>query len=108
MITACAHVYAALAALAALTAFLMVDHRSVYSSQRLGFSKSAGLELDLDRPIGDVKRSDVRIRKGTLFASLRAPSSRRSRRGPGRLCLYTHAWWRRRQKSDFGQRCSRE
>lgn len=54
------------AALAALTAFLMVGHRSVFASQRLGFSKSAGLELDLDGPVGDVRRSDVRIRKGSL------------------------------------------
>ncbi|MGC4082721.1 MAG: chloride channel protein [Vicinamibacterales bacterium] len=34
------------AALAAATAFLMVGHRSVYASQKLGLSKSAGLELD--------------------------------------------------------------
>ena len=54
------------AALAALTAFLIVGHRSVYASQRLGFSKSAGLEMELDGPIGDVNRSNVRVRKGTL------------------------------------------
>ena len=35
------------AALAAATAFLMVGHRSVYASQKLGLSKSAGLDVDL-------------------------------------------------------------
>ena len=54
------------AALAASTAFLMVGHRSVYASQKLGFSKSAGLDVDLGGPIGDVSRSSVRIRKGSL------------------------------------------
>jgi H+/Cl- antiporter ClcA len=54
------------AALAAVTAFLMVGHRSVYASQKLGLSKSAGLDVDLGGPIGDVDRSSVRIRKGSL------------------------------------------
>jgi H+/Cl- antiporter ClcA len=54
------------AALAASTAFLMVGHRSVYASQKLGFSKSAGLDLQLGGPIGEVSRSSVRIRKGSL------------------------------------------
>ena len=54
------------AALAAATAFLMVGHRSVYASQKLGFSKSAGLELTLGGAIGDVDRAGVRIRKGSL------------------------------------------
>ncbi len=44
------------AALCAGTAFLMVGHRSVYASQKLGFSKSAGLEVPLDVPIGEVGR----------------------------------------------------
>jgi H+/Cl- antiporter ClcA len=54
------------AALAAATAFLMVGHRSVYASQKIGLSKSAGLELDLGGTIGDVNRTSVRIRKGSL------------------------------------------
>jgi hypothetical protein len=54
------------AALAAVTAFLMVGHRSVYASQKLGLSKSAGLDVDLGGPIGDVDRWSVRIRKGSL------------------------------------------
>jgi len=54
------------AALAASTAFLMVGHRSVYASQKIGLSKSAGLDLDLGGPIGEVNRGSVRIRKGSL------------------------------------------
>jgi H+/Cl- antiporter ClcA len=54
------------AALAAATAFLLVGHRSVYASQKLGLSKSAGLEIDLGGTIGDVDRTGVRIRKGSL------------------------------------------
>src|SRR3954467_14861899 len=54
------------AALAAATAFLMVGHRSVYASQKIGLSKSAGLDLDLGGAIGDVSRASVRIRKGSL------------------------------------------
>jgi H+/Cl- antiporter ClcA len=58
------------AALAASTAFLMVGHRSVYASQKLGLSKSAGLDLDLGGPVGAVSRSSVRIRKGSLTERL--------------------------------------
>jgi H+/Cl- antiporter ClcA len=54
------------AALAASTAFLLVGHRSVYASQKLGVSKSAGLDIDLGGPIGEVTRTSVRIRKGSL------------------------------------------
>jgi H+/Cl- antiporter ClcA len=54
------------AALAASTAFLMVGHRSVYASQKIGLSKSAGLDIDLGGPIGEVTRSSVRVRKGSL------------------------------------------
>ena len=42
------------AALCAGTAFLLVGHRSVYASQKLGLSKSGGLEVPVDVPIGDV------------------------------------------------------
>jgi H+/Cl- antiporter ClcA len=54
------------AALAAATAYLMVGHRSVYASQKLGFSKSAGLDVPLGGTIGEIERSDLRIRKGSL------------------------------------------
>jgi H+/Cl- antiporter ClcA len=54
------------AALAASTAFLMVGHRSVYASQKLGFSKSAGLDIELGGTVGEVTRSSVRLRKGSL------------------------------------------
>lgn len=54
------------AALAAATAFLMVGHRSVYASQKLGLSKSGGLDVALGGDIGDFDRAAVRIRKGSL------------------------------------------
>jgi H+/Cl- antiporter ClcA len=54
------------AALAAGTAFLLVGHRSVYASQKLGLSKSAGLEMPLGGTVGDVDRGHVKIRKGSL------------------------------------------
>src|SRR5258708_29120703 len=59
------------AALAAATAFLMVGHRSVYASQKIGLSKSAGLEVELGGAIGDVSRTSVRIRKGSLTERIR-------------------------------------
>ena len=54
------------AALAAATAFLMVGHRSVYASQKIGLSKSAGLDVELGGTVGEVSRASVRIRKGSL------------------------------------------
>ncbi len=54
------------AALAAATAYLMVGHRSVYPSQKLGFSKSAGLEVPLGGTIGEFDRDTLRIRKGSF------------------------------------------
>jgi H+/Cl- antiporter ClcA len=60
------HAEGVYAALAAVTAFLMVGHRSVYASQKIGLSKSAGLDVDLGGAIGDVNRTSVRIRKGSL------------------------------------------
>jgi len=54
------------AALCAGTAFLIVGHRSVYASQKLGFSKSAGLEPPLDVSMGEVRTTATRIRKGSL------------------------------------------
>lgn len=58
------------AALCACTAYLIVGHRSVYASQKLGFSKSAGLTVRLDVPIGEVRHRDIRVRQGTWAARL--------------------------------------
>ncbi|HSE66703.1 MAG TPA: chloride channel protein, partial [Gemmatimonadales bacterium] len=59
------------AALAAATAFLMVGHRSVYASQKIGFSKSAALEMELGGAIGDLDLATLRIRKGSLTERFR-------------------------------------
>jgi hypothetical protein len=54
------------AALAAGAAFLLVGHRSVYASQKIGLSKSAGLDVRLDIAVGDLDRSGIGIREGSL------------------------------------------
>ncbi|MBI3791499.1 MAG: chloride channel protein [Gemmatimonadetes bacterium] len=54
------------AALAAATAFILVGHRSVYASQKLGLAKSAGLEIDLGGTMGDVRPHALRLREGSL------------------------------------------
>jgi H+/Cl- antiporter ClcA len=54
------------AALAAVTAYLIVGHRSVYPSQKLGFSKSGALDVPLGGAIGDVDMTSLKIRKGSL------------------------------------------
>ncbi len=64
------------AALAAATAFLIVGHRSVYASQKLGFSKSAGLEVALGGAIGDLDSGAVRVRKGSLTELVHAQIDR--------------------------------
>ena len=70
------------AALCAGTAFLIVGHRSVYPSQKLGFVKSAGLDVTLGGAIGDVERGALRIREGSLTEMLhrRVPTRRRGNR----------------------------
>jgi H+/Cl- antiporter ClcA len=70
------------AALCAGTSFLLVGHRSVYASQKLGLSKSGGLDVPFDIPIGEVTRSNVRLRKGSLTAAVHA--------------RFTRSRWRRR------------
>lgn len=67
------------AALCAGTAYLLVGHRSVYASQKLGFSKSAGLEAPLDVPIGEVTAGALRLRKGTFTAAIHDTVSGRRR-----------------------------
>jgi H+/Cl- antiporter ClcA len=75
------------AALCAGTAFLLVGHRSVYASQKLGLSKSGGLEVPFDVPIGEVHPSEMHIRRGSLTESVLdglgkgVRSTRRYRRG---------------------------
>jgi len=67
------------AALSAAAAFLMVGHRSVYASQKLGFSKSAGLDLPLGGDIGDVDLAALRVRKGSLTERVMQLTSPRHR-----------------------------
>ncbi len=64
------------AALCAGTAFLIVGHRSVYASQKLGLSKSAGLTVELGVPVGDLSRSDLRVREGSLMERVQRLGSR--------------------------------
>jgi H+/Cl- antiporter ClcA len=71
------------AALAAGAAFLLVGHRSVYASQKIGLSKSAGLDVRLDIPVGELDRSGIGIREGSLtgrfheWGRSRRPESRK-------------------------------
>jgi len=69
------------AALCAGTAFLLVGHRSVYASQKLGLSKSGGLEVPFDVPIGEVDPGELRVRKGSLTESVLDELQRGVRRG---------------------------
>ena len=70
------------AALCACSAYLIVGHRSVYASQKLGFSKSQGLDVTLDAPIGEMKRSGLRVRPGSLTERALRLNTRRSRKKP--------------------------
>jgi NAD(P) transhydrogenase subunit alpha len=65
------------AALAATTAFLMVGHRSVYASQKLGFAKSAALEVNLGGAIGEFDVGTLRVRKGSLTDRIHGIGRRR-------------------------------
>jgi H+/Cl- antiporter ClcA len=51
------------AALCACTAFLLVGHRSVYASQKLGMSKSPDLEFSFGGDIGEMSSSQMHLRK---------------------------------------------
>ncbi len=68
------------AALCAGTAFLIVGHRSVYASQKLGFSKSAGLDPPLDVSMGEARGAPTRIRKGSLTDLVHNHLTRRQNR----------------------------
>ncbi len=67
------------AALAAGTAFLIVGHRSVYASQKIGLSKSAGLDVELGVPVGKLSRSGLRVRPGSLTEKVQRLGSRLGR-----------------------------
>jgi H+/Cl- antiporter ClcA len=71
------------AALCAGTAFLMVGHRSVYASQKLGLAKSKGLEVPLGSAIGDARPAAFRVRKGSLTERVLALRTRARRRPRG-------------------------
>jgi len=71
------------AALAGGTAFLLVGHRSVYASQKIGLSKVASLDVRLDVPIGELGRSGVRVRGGGLTERVLRRPSRARERDPG-------------------------
>ena len=76
------------AALAAGTAFLLVGHRSVYASQKIGLSKSAGLNVRMDVDIGDLTRSACRSAREACssgFSACRSVPARagRASRRPG-------------------------
>lgn len=58
------------AALSATTAYLMVGHRSVYASQKLGLSKSGGLDVALGGDIGEFNRAAIKVRPGSLTERL--------------------------------------
>ncbi len=72
------------AALAAGTAFLIVGHRSVYPSQKLGLSKSAGLDVQLGGPVGEMNRASVRVKKGTLTDRLQTFKRARRSKSAGK------------------------
>ena len=71
------------AALAAGTAFLMVGHRSVYASQKIGLSKSAGLDVRMDVPFSELTRDGLRIREGSLTERVFRRPREAEKQGPG-------------------------
>lgn len=75
------------AALCACTAYLIVGHRSVYASQKLGFVKSMALSAPTDITIGELTRSHLSIRRESQLAAIarrarRARFARRRRKPP--------------------------
>ncbi|MFN8391655.1 MAG: chloride channel protein [Bdellovibrionota bacterium] len=72
------------AALSVCAAYLIVGHRSVYPSQRIGFAKSAGLEFDLDVPIGEVTIGSMRVREGSLTKRVSSVRKRLRKRVDGK------------------------
>lgn len=72
------------AALCACTAYLLVGHRSVYASQKLGFIKSMALSAPTDITVGELTRSHLSLRKESQLAAIarRARLSRWRRKPP--------------------------
>ncbi|CEK15786.1 chloride channel protein EriC [Chthonomonas calidirosea] len=68
------------AALCACTAFLIVGHRSVFSSQYLGYSKAAGLLPTLDVPIGKIVPSDIQLHENSFIKRLERALQKRHRK----------------------------
>lgn len=64
------HPYGLYAALASVTAYLIVGHRSVYPSQQIGVVKSGGLDLPLGLSYAELSFSAIKIRKGSLTERL--------------------------------------
>lgn len=58
------------AALSACTAYLLVGHRSVYASQKLGIIKSAALSMDVDVPIGELSHRDMHLQPGSATSKM--------------------------------------
>jgi H+/Cl- antiporter ClcA len=72
------------AALAAGTAFLIVGHRSVFASQKIGLSKSAGLDVRMDVSLGELTREGLRIREGSLTERVLRRPARKKKKTPER------------------------
>jgi hypothetical protein len=54
----------------------------VHASQKIGLSKSAGLDVPMEGPIGDLTRSGLRIHPGSLTEKVhRISTSRPASRG---------------------------
>ncbi len=58
------------AALCACAAYLLVGHRSVHASQKLGFVKAAGLSLDIGGNLGDISRGHISVRPNSVTAKI--------------------------------------
>lgn len=69
------------AALCACTAYLIVGHRSVYASQKLGYAKSPGVVIPLGGNVGDIKRGTIQVAPGTANERFHR-IARRRRRNP--------------------------
>jgi hypothetical protein len=54
------------AALCGATAYIFVGHRSVYGSQRLGYSKTSGLDIPLHIAVSELDRHDIKVVPGSM------------------------------------------
>lgn len=58
------------AALSCIVSFIMVGHRSVYPSQKIGIRKSASIRIELNEEVEDVKNIEVELRKEGILKLL--------------------------------------